>query len=114
MPDMDNCTCPTRCDKPDLTPITKKTLLLTKGTAQNAYLPKKMRYGLYVRTAPGLETFASKKYTALQPTVAATQNCINQSLCLDYLAPEPAAPFVYVPQQPLPLVLHRYYHRWIL
>lgn len=114
MPDMDNCVCSTRCDKPALTRVTKKSLILSKGTAQNAYLPKKMRYGLYARTTPGLETFAGKKYTALQPAVAAKQNCINQSLCLDYLAPTPAAPFVYVPRAPLPLVLHRYYHKWIL
>ena len=111
---MDNCTCLTVCDKPTLKPITKKTLLLTKGTAQNAYLPKKMRYGLYARTTPGLETFASKKYTALQPVVAEKQNCINQSLCQDYLAPTPAAPFVYVPQAPRPLVLHKYYHKYII
>lgn len=139
MPDMDNCTCSTVCG-PTTTlvsvvpirsstknaslpissstldyqkPISVKTMLLNKGAAQNAYLPKRMRYGLYARTTPGLETFASKKYTALQPTVALKQNCINQSLCADYLA-SPVTPFRYIPQTPIIPNKERYYHRWVI
>ena len=36
---------------------------------------KKMQYGKYAQTTPGLTTFANKKYASLQPTVAQKQQC---------------------------------------
>lgn len=44
-------------------------------------ISKKMAYGQYARTTPGLETFASKKVVALQDTVNAKQVCFRQKLC---------------------------------
>ena len=41
---------------------------------------KKMQYGKYAQTTPGLTTFASKKYAALQPAVAQKQQCFA-TLC---------------------------------
>jgi hypothetical protein len=42
---------------------------------------KKMAYGKYVRTTPGMETFASKKVVALQPLVTKNQECWTDYLC---------------------------------
>lgn len=42
---------------------------------------KKMAYGKYVRTTPGMETFASKKVVALQPIVAKNQECWKSYWC---------------------------------
>jgi hypothetical protein len=40
-------------------------------------MSKKMQYGKYAQTTPGLTTFANKKYTALQPLVAQKQECFT-------------------------------------
>jgi hypothetical protein len=44
---------------------------------------KKMQYGKYAQTTPGLTTFANKKYAALQPTVAKKQKCFT-TLCAKF------------------------------
>jgi hypothetical protein len=44
---------------------------------------KKMQYAKYVKTTPGLETFANKKYTALQSTVLKKQQCFT-TLCPNF------------------------------
>ena len=40
-------------------------------------MSKRMEYGRYVRTTPGLETFSGKKYEALQPKVEVKQQCFK-------------------------------------
>jgi hypothetical protein len=42
---------------------------------------KKMAYGKYARTTPGLYTFASKKVPSLQPTVKKAQMCFQTYWC---------------------------------
>ena len=42
---------------------------------------KKMAYGRYARTTPGLETFASKKVTSLQPKVTEKLACFTDYWC---------------------------------
>jgi len=44
---------------------------------------KKMQYAKYVKTTPGLETFANKKYAALQTAVAQKQQCFS-TLCAKF------------------------------
>ena len=44
---------------------------------------KKMQYGKYAQTTPGLTTFANKKYTALQPAVVKKQQCFL-TLCPNF------------------------------
>ena len=44
-------------------------------------MSKKMSFGRYARTTPGLETVSNKKYTALQPSVAQKQACFPQYIC---------------------------------
>ncbi len=42
---------------------------------------KKMAYGKYARTTPGLETFSSKKVTSLQPKVTEKLTCLSEYWC---------------------------------
>ena len=44
-------------------------------------ISKKMAYGRYARTTPGLETFSSKKVTSLQPKVQEKQECFISYWC---------------------------------
>ena len=44
-------------------------------------ISKKMAYGKYARTTPGLETFSSKKVTSLQPKVQEKQECFISYWC---------------------------------
>lgn len=44
-------------------------------------MSKKMAFGRYARTTPGLETVSNKKYKALQPTVAKAQACFPRYIC---------------------------------
>jgi len=44
-------------------------------------MSKKMAFGQYARTTPGLETFCSKKVVSLQDTVNAKQLCFRQKQC---------------------------------
>jgi len=44
-------------------------------------ISKKMAYGRYARTTPGLETFSSKKVTSLQPKVQEKQDCFINYWC---------------------------------
>ena len=53
---------------------------MRKGVQQSG-TSKKMEYGKYVRTTPGLETFASKKVPSLQSVVANKQNCFSTYWC---------------------------------
>lgn len=44
-------------------------------------ISKKMAYGRYARTTPGLETFSSKKVTNLQPKVEEKLTCFTDYWC---------------------------------
>ena len=44
-------------------------------------ISKRMAYGRYARTTPGLETFSSKKVTSLQPKVQEKQECFMSYWC---------------------------------
>jgi len=42
---------------------------------------KRMAYGKYMNTTPGMETFANKKYEALQPSVQYKKTCFENYWC---------------------------------
>jgi|TARA_B110000858_G_C17653561_1_gene403848 hypothetical protein len=67
-------------DDQDAILLTKKNNILRKGVQQSG-TSKKMEYGKYVRTTPGLETFASKKVASLQSVVANKQSCFSTYWC---------------------------------
>lgn len=65
----------------------QEEIMLTKKTKINNHnsnyigTSKKMAYGKYARTTPGLETFASKKVASLQPLVKKKQDCFIDYTC---------------------------------
>tara|TARA_B100001287_G_scaffold276856_1_gene290170 strand:- start:12108 stop:12593 length:486 start_codon:yes stop_codon:yes gene_type:complete len=54
---------------------------ITRHDQNYTGISKKMAYGRYARTTPGLETFSSKKVTSLQPKVQEKQACFNDYWC---------------------------------
>lgn len=65
-----------------ITPQQNKNAVLNHGPNYTG-MSKKMSFGRYARTTPGLETVSNKKYAALQPTVAQKQACFPQYICLN-------------------------------
>jgi len=75
----DYCTCPAlMCTGETPQQIKQKTLA---HSSNYIGISKKMAFGLYARTTPGLETFSGKKYAALQPAVAVKQQCFPNYWC---------------------------------
>jgi len=54
---------------------------ITRHDQNYTGISKKMAYGRYARTTPGLETFASKKVTNLQPKVRSKLACFTDYWC---------------------------------
>lgn len=72
------CGCKMECNTQSLEQIKAQTLA---HSSNYIGISKKMAYGRYIRTTPGMETFASKKIPVMQPMVNTKLNCFSQFLC---------------------------------
>ena len=72
------CSCKMECNTQTQAQIKYQTL---KHNSNYIGTSKKMAYGQYIRTTPGMETFASKKIPVLQPMINLKIRCFRRVLC---------------------------------
>lgn len=73
-----------RCEIDCNTTIHNTTLLKQEALKhQPGYIgiSKRMAFGQYARTTPGLETVSNKKIPSLQNTILQKQQCFSQNTC---------------------------------
>ena len=73
-----SCGCVLTCNTQSLEQIKYQTL---KHSSYYIGISKRMAYGQYIRTTPGMETFASKKIPVLQPLVNRNIKCFSSYWC---------------------------------
>ena len=73
-----SCGCVLTCNTQSLEQIKYQTL---KHSSYYIGISKRMAYGQYIRTTPGMETFASKKIPVLQPLVNYNIKCFSSYWC---------------------------------
>jgi len=73
-----SCRCALNCNTQTPEEIKYQTL---KHSSNYIGISKRMAYGQYIRTTPGMETFASKKIPVLQPLVNRNIKCFSSYWC---------------------------------